>query len=166
MVGNGVTNWKYDTTPAYLEMGFWHSLYDTKTYKAMKEQKCDYSGVNFDEMPSKECTDMLEKFENYVNKVNVYNIFGFCYGLTADENNNNMTQAGDMGFSVVNGQIKTFKKVFTADDYTPWATNKNLKSKQNLKETPPCVNGEYITTWMNRADVRAALGIPDNYPGW
>lgn len=35
MVGNGVTNWKYDTYPAYLEMGYWHSLYDTTTYDAM-----------------------------------------------------------------------------------------------------------------------------------
>jgi len=35
MVGNGVTNWKYDTIPAYLEMGYWHSLYDTTTYEAM-----------------------------------------------------------------------------------------------------------------------------------
>ena len=27
MVGNGVTNWRYDTDPAYIEMGYWHSLY-------------------------------------------------------------------------------------------------------------------------------------------
>ncbi len=27
MVGNGVTNWTYDTTPAFVEMGYWHSLY-------------------------------------------------------------------------------------------------------------------------------------------
>ena len=26
MVGNGVTNWKYDTIPAFIEMGYWHSL--------------------------------------------------------------------------------------------------------------------------------------------
>jgi carboxypeptidase C (cathepsin A) len=90
MVGNGVTNWKYDTTTAYLKMGFWHSLYDYKTYLKMNELKCDYSGVNFDIMPSKECTDLLVKFDSYVNKVNIYNIFGFCYGLSAlDEGDKN-----------------------------------------------------------------------------
>jgi serine carboxypeptidase-like clade 2 len=29
MVGNGVTNYTYDCTPAYVEMGYWHSLYNT-----------------------------------------------------------------------------------------------------------------------------------------
>jgi len=52
MVGNGVTNWNMDTTNAYLKMGYWHSLYDTATWEAMKEKNCDYTGVNFDEMPS------------------------------------------------------------------------------------------------------------------
>jgi carboxypeptidase C (cathepsin A) len=28
MVGNGVTNYDYDCTPAYVEMGYWHSLYN------------------------------------------------------------------------------------------------------------------------------------------
>lgn len=55
MVGNGVTNWKYDTEPAYIEMGYWHSLYDTKTYTEMKKDKCDYSGLVFDAEISKEC---------------------------------------------------------------------------------------------------------------
>jgi len=28
MVGNGVTNWTYDCDPAYIEMGYWHGLYN------------------------------------------------------------------------------------------------------------------------------------------
>lgn len=28
IVGNGVTNWKYDGTPAYVEMAYWHGLID------------------------------------------------------------------------------------------------------------------------------------------
>jgi carboxypeptidase C (cathepsin A) len=32
-VGNGVTNWEYDTTAAFVEMGYWHSLYDTDLYE-------------------------------------------------------------------------------------------------------------------------------------
>ena len=35
MVGNGVTNWTYDTIPAFLEMGYWHSLYDGETREYM-----------------------------------------------------------------------------------------------------------------------------------
>lgn len=125
MVGNGVTNWKYDTTPAYLKMGFWHSLYDYRMYKNMTDNNCDYSGVNFNEWPSKECTEMFNKFDNYVSKVNIYNIFGYCYGLKADHPD--AVAPNEMGFAVVNGQIKTFKKGFTAYDYTPWAMHREYK---------------------------------------
>lgn len=31
-VGNGVTNWKFDTAPAFVDMAYWHSLYDTKLH--------------------------------------------------------------------------------------------------------------------------------------
>lgn len=40
MVGNGVTNWKYDTTPAYVEMAYWHGLYDDALYHNLKDN-CD-----------------------------------------------------------------------------------------------------------------------------
>ena len=40
MVGNGCTNWNYDTTPAYLEMAYWHGLYDDALYKSMHDNDC------------------------------------------------------------------------------------------------------------------------------
>jgi hypothetical protein len=44
MVGNGVTNYDYDCTPAYVEMGFWHSLYSSDIYLEMQANKCNYGG--------------------------------------------------------------------------------------------------------------------------
>ena len=35
MVGNGVTDWHFDTNPAFVEMAYWHSLYDGATHKKM-----------------------------------------------------------------------------------------------------------------------------------
>ena len=32
MVGNGVTNWKYDGTPGAFEMAYWHSLIPRELY--------------------------------------------------------------------------------------------------------------------------------------
>lgn len=32
-VGNGVTNWEYDTTAAFVDMGYWHSLYNTALHE-------------------------------------------------------------------------------------------------------------------------------------
>lgn len=40
IVGNGVTNWKYDSIPAYMEMGFWHSLYDLDLYEKSQKFGC------------------------------------------------------------------------------------------------------------------------------
>jgi len=40
MVGNGCTNWKYDTDPAYLEMASYHSLYPMETWKAIQDNNC------------------------------------------------------------------------------------------------------------------------------
>lgn len=80
--------------------------------------------------------DLFGKFSDATDKVNIYNIFGYCYGLNSTEH----AKPGDMGMTQVNGKIKTFKKVFTAADYTPWA--KHLKS--GYGEVPPCVDGEFI----------------------
>jgi hypothetical protein len=45
MVGNGVTNYTYDCTPAYVEMGYWHSLYSQQIRDAMVENNCNYGGI-------------------------------------------------------------------------------------------------------------------------
>lgn len=135
MVGNGVTNWKYDTTNAYLKMGYWHSLYDTKTYEELQENKCDFSGIEFDKMPSQKCLDLFDRFNNFTDKVNIYNIFGYCYGLPSEDGSHeNFAKSYEMGFTTVNGHLKTFKKSFSARDYTPWATHSNYKLNAGLRK--------------------------------
>lgn len=79
MVGNGVTNWDYDCTPAFIEMGYWHSLYDTALYDEMKAKNCKFTGpFYYDTTP--ECVTLAEEFEAGVSDVDVYDIFGICYG--------------------------------------------------------------------------------------
>ena len=61
MVGNGVTNWKYDTTPAFIEMAYWHGLYDDDLYAVM--QKCDWSYYEFNlKPPTDECSKAMDRF--------------------------------------------------------------------------------------------------------
>lgn len=52
MVGNGVTNYDYDTTPALVEIAYAHSLYDTTTYNMLKELKCDFQGMDDTNWPA------------------------------------------------------------------------------------------------------------------
>lgn len=43
MVGNGVTNWKYDGTPAAFEMSYWHSLIDKEFYDLKFKYNCSFN---------------------------------------------------------------------------------------------------------------------------
>ena len=74
-------------------MGYFHSLYDTRTFDMMKKLGCDYSGLALDEPIPKNCMDLFMVFYNATVDVNVYNIFGYCYGLpnkTKSEETNQM----------------------------------------------------------------------------
>ena len=61
MVGNGVTNYDYDCSPAYVDMGYYHSLYSDELRQKMLDAKCDFGG-----MPSRassECKEYLAEFQ-------------------------------------------------------------------------------------------------------
>jgi len=42
LVGNGCTNWDVDTEPAYVEMAYWHGLYDMDLYDKIHDNDCIY----------------------------------------------------------------------------------------------------------------------------
>ena len=79
MVGNGCTNWTYDTTPAMLNMTYWHALYNDELHDKMVEKECDYSGMPFGILPSEECYDYYDTFENLTSNIFMYNIFKPVY---------------------------------------------------------------------------------------
>jgi len=62
MVGNGVTNWKYDGTPGAFEMAYWHSLIPKDLYDRAHSLGCSLQGVGG--WPTKECQDVEEEFDN------------------------------------------------------------------------------------------------------
>mmetsp|Transcript_4413 Transcript_4413/g.6450 ORF Transcript_4413/g.6450 Transcript_4413/m.6450 type:complete len:291 (-) Transcript_4413:38-910(-) len=173
MVGNGVTNWKYDTIPSYIEMSFWHSLLDTETYDKMNELGCDYSGLEFDEEPSDECMDLVNKFGDDIDGVNVYDIFGKCW---SDPSQETVSLPNQLGITAVAGKLKTYSKNPALLDYTPWmrkmssgsARHSTKGPKKNVKDddAPPCVFASGVTNYLNDGDVRSALNIPDDIQGW
>jgi len=42
LVGNGVTDWKWDGDTSYVEMGYYHGLYGTELLKQIQDKKCDF----------------------------------------------------------------------------------------------------------------------------
>ena len=110
--------------------------------------------------------NLYDTFASAVEKVNVYDIFGYCYGLPKNQKEHALHH--ERGLTAVNGQIKSYKKSFTAADYTPWARYRQRRAAKNggVGEVPPCVYGDPLLAWMNQADVRKAMHIPDSYPAW
>ena len=150
MVGNGVTNWEYDTTNAYIDMAYWHSLIDTQLHDAFVENNCDFKGPYMRGV-SDVCWSLFDEFNSLVAEVNVYDIFGVCYGswpypqLYASHDGK---QHRDTPLS----------------SYTPWLHHG--KPSHMLKELPPCTFGTPILDYLNLAEVRAELHIPSDIQAW
>lgn len=89
MVGNGVTNWTYDTMPATTDMGYWHSIMSQDMHDKMVAEECDYSGIVFNKNPSDSCMNLLDEFSESIQYVNIYNIYGKCYGGAPSEEEQN-----------------------------------------------------------------------------
>lgn len=79
MVGNGVTNWDVDTTPAFVEMAYWHGLYDLELYNKIKDNNCIPQYTNFATNMTRECVTAIARFEELVTDINIYNVYGQCY---------------------------------------------------------------------------------------
>jgi serine carboxypeptidase-like clade 2 len=131
MVGNGCTNWTFDTTPAMLNMTYWHALYNDELHDKMVADQCDYSEVapsNGARGPSKECMDYLTEFDSLTSHIFMYNIFKPVYpdaNLLDKVKNHPVLKSRGKTLEMVDGHpiLKDAekKKSFTVADYTPWA---------------------------------------------
>jgi len=153
MVGNGVTNYKYDCEAAYIEMAYWHGLYDTELYNKIHEHNCDFSGVSFGNLTAR-CATYLIEFSQLVSDINIYDIYGTCWGL------------GDS--PQLYGSEN--KKAATAADYTPWLYDYKMPVEEGehpmLKSLPPCTFGSPIIEYLNTEEVRSKLHIPSDIQDW
>ena len=160
-VGNGVTNWEYDTQGAYIEMSYWHSLISQDLQNRLEKEDCDWN------MPymlgvSDECMSLNDEFATLTNSLNVYDIYGVCWGLGP------YPQAEKpAGFPHLykSDKKRTHRQFVTAADYTPWIPQVRKKGTQ-LNELPPCTWGEGLLDYMNSDEVRKAMNIPDYVQAW
>jgi hypothetical protein len=165
LVGNGVTNWKYDTTPAYLEMGYWHGLYDTEMYQSLKDNQCDFSNAQWNTNITDTCNALMDRFNDLTSQINIYDIYGICYATGSKSDQFTLYSSSDMGLSKVGNEIKPYKKSYSAADYTPFLY-KGKHAKKMLRDLPPCTFGNPIIEYLNSAAVRQALHIPANVQAW
>lgn len=155
IVGNGVTNWKYDGIPAYVEMGFWHSLYDLDLYDKYQKYGCakqfEYFEFNYQDIDNN-CWDVFNNFTAMTENVNVYDIYGICYNATSEPKYSyDIFTTSETAFRKLGNSLRTHRKYFTAMDYTPWMHPKVSRNgeKPKLKDLPPCTFGQPIIDYLN-----------------
>jgi len=78
MVGNGVTDWRYDTTPAFLQLAYYQGIFDEKAYQSM-QKNCDFKDLNFGTNTSIACEAAILKIYRLTAQLNTYDMFGKCY---------------------------------------------------------------------------------------
>jgi len=61
--------------------------------------------------------------------------------------------------TTINGETRSYRRGYTPAEYTPWVHA--LKASK----THPLL-GDYLSTYMNREDVRTAFNIPDTTQTW
>ena len=163
-VGNGVTNWEYDTQAAYVDMSYWHSLISEELHDKFEKAQCDWN------MPymlgvSDECMSLADEFGTLTETVNVYDIYGTCWGAGPYP----QAEKQEKGFPHLyhaESKRRPHQQYVSAADYTPWLAMNRKKSGTQLNELPPCTFGSALLDFMNSDEVRKAMNIPDYVQAW
>lgn len=161
MVGNGVTNWKYDCTPAYFHMAYYHGLVSDDMFNWVNAN-CDLSYFDAPWTPEKPeqseaCNKTMEKFGDLTTLVNIYDIFGKCWkNPTLHRSIHGMLQEATDAESV------QMIEGLTSNKYTPFA----MGARKNLKVVPPCVYAKPILDYFNNDTIKAALHISPKAAKW
>lgn len=112
MIGNGVTNWKYDATPAFIEMAYWHGLMDMDMHEEMNS-KCDFSYVDVDDSKlSDECNTLLQTFYNNTDVIDPYDVYHVTKMPSESENSHAENKLGRFFGPIQNKLEGVLKKFF------------------------------------------------------
>ena len=100
------------------------------------------------------CQKAWTKINDLASGLNWYDLFRHVYQDGPILQGHNRLQSVN-----VEGEEKQYKLGFTMKEYTPWV--------KHIEENPnhPLL-GSYMSTYINRADVRKALHIPVSAPAW
>lgn len=138
-------------------MAYWHSLVDTELHDKIVAAECNFKGPYMQEL-TEECAGYLDQFSVDTADINVYDIYGTCWGL------------GPTPQLYMSEKDRQHRRFISQNDYTPWLQREIKKDDQSgepiLKELPPCTWGSGLLDWMNLADTRKALHIPDSVQAW
>lgn len=160
IVGNGCTNWSYDVEPAMPATFANFNLIPMDLYETLNVNNCTYYFREvYEGSSSPICINAWTKAMELTMHLNIYDLYR---PELIPGNNNTMDEMrfNRYGETEIGGKMHTYKRGMTAAEYTPWA--------RSLFHQQPAgtIYGDFISDYMNRADVRAAFNIPDKVGPW
>jgi len=155
MVGNGATNWTYDVWPSYPQTLANFQVIQQSLLDDFEKQDCHAYFHNVrPHSTSAECEAMAKRIMDLSGSLNWYDLYRKNYDLQAT------TPIDRMGETLIDGEVRTYKRGMTQAEYTPFLPHIMSSAGGNVP------NGDFVSDYMNREDVRKAFNIPSDVPTW
>lgn len=159
MVGNGVTDYRFDNDLALFEMTFWYGIISTETYNDIKAN-C------LVEKPPAECQQWFDDVNAALNGINIYDAFGICWNTSQSIFTQPNLYKSKISQLLRGSEVQQSSN-YTANDYTSFLKKPVVSmTGHQLRLDPPCTYAGPLVAWMNNATVRKQLNIPDSAPKW
>ena len=139
LVGNGVADWNYDTTPAMMDYIFTHHLIGFE----LRKEYLKYCEKEPDE---EKCANCLIKISGLINNINVYDYLQDCEGLSNSNDNRNSFYFNYARWAFPNKTLQSKPKYF-------------LQLLEEEKESVPCIDSSNIERYFNKPEVKSALHV-------
>ncbi|XP_063045400.1 cathepsin A-like [Engraulis encrasicolus] len=149
-VGNGLSSFDLNDQ-SLVYFGYYHGLFGEDLWRELNDNCCKDGVCNFYNNSKEACSISVSQAFNivYSSGLNEYALYLDCAGGARSQSRYQRTMTH---------LYKNYRK--------QWAANHVLTSSPTLGEIPPCINSTAQKNWLNRADVRKALHIPDTLPAW
>jgi len=154
MVGNGATNWSYDVWPTFPQTLLNFQIIQKDLFDDWHTEGCAAFFHNVrPATKTPECEAMAKRMMDLSSSLNWYDLYRHNYDLPlipSDER---------MGETVIDGKTRHYKRGMTMAEYAPFAAFAEHESAQ-------VANGDFLSDYMNREDVRKAFNIPTEVQTW
>ena len=139
MVGNGATNWDFDVHPSFAATVANFNIIPQSLLKEWDQEGCFYSF--HDVLPKKmgpKCDAIAARSEELTKDLNWYDLYRINWPspLTSSRH------ADRYGTTEIDGEIRTYKRGYTMQEYTPWA--------KHLQHAESPLLGDFVSDYMNR----------------
>lgn len=140
MVGNGATDWDFDSNPSFPDTVYNFNLIPKRTIDKYHNNDCHaYFRDIYPATNSTACDEAIEQMENLTSTLNWYDLYR--NPVPDSPLLKDVKGEGRYGTTMVNGVQRKYKRGFTMSEYTPWA--RHIKGERQM------ILGDYVSDYMN-----------------